>query len=94
MVGTCKRSLECLVKVSSGPRLHPEGAVAPARPTGQTALSVVPNRRNSEDPPLPHCQAREAPRLSAFRRFAAAERAIWPAQGGFRVRAHFGPPLR
>eukprot|EP00969_Alexandrium_andersonii_P028613 1249814-Alexandrium_andersonii.AAC.1 len=28
---------------------------------GQTALSAAPNRRKSETP-LPHCQAREAPR--------------------------------
>eukprot|EP00969_Alexandrium_andersonii_P371763 15480226-Alexandrium_andersonii.AAC.1 len=33
------------IKVSSGPKVQPEGAVVPARSTGQTALSAAPNRR-------------------------------------------------
>eukprot|EP00969_Alexandrium_andersonii_P349343 15430807-Alexandrium_andersonii.AAC.1 len=37
--------LQWLVKVSSGPKIQPEGAEVPARPTGQTALSAAPNRR-------------------------------------------------
>eukprot|EP00969_Alexandrium_andersonii_P109649 4836720-Alexandrium_andersonii.AAC.1 len=31
----------CLVKVSSGPTIQPEGAAVPTRPMGQTALSAV-----------------------------------------------------
>eukprot|EP00969_Alexandrium_andersonii_P282599 12493623-Alexandrium_andersonii.AAC.1 len=33
------------IKVSSGPKIQPEGAAVPARPTGQMALSEAPNGR-------------------------------------------------
>eukprot|EP00969_Alexandrium_andersonii_P354789 15442983-Alexandrium_andersonii.AAC.1 len=69
--------------MSLGPKIQPEGAVVPARPKGQTALSAAPNRRTSEIP-LPDCQAQEALRfarrllrvdlregVSDFRRFGA-----------------------
>ena len=76
--------------MGSGPKIQPEGAAVPARPTGQTALSAAPNRRKSETPIL-QVQAQEAPRfaqhllrldlpmgVSDLRRFGAAERAVWP----------------
>eukprot|EP00969_Alexandrium_andersonii_P217630 9613511-Alexandrium_andersonii.AAC.1 len=49
--------------MSSGPNIQPEGAAAPACPTGQTALSAAPNRQKPKTP-MPHCQAQEAPRLA------------------------------
>eukprot|EP00969_Alexandrium_andersonii_P251418 11111642-Alexandrium_andersonii.AAC.1 len=40
-VGTPSRPFECLVKLSSGPKAQPQGVAVPARPTGQTALSLL-----------------------------------------------------
>eukprot|EP00969_Alexandrium_andersonii_P006102 265138-Alexandrium_andersonii.AAC.1 len=46
------RSLNPLVRASSGPKLEPEEAADPARPTGVPALSAAWNRRKSETPQL------------------------------------------
>eukprot|EP00969_Alexandrium_andersonii_P373018 15483034-Alexandrium_andersonii.AAC.1 len=43
----------------ASPKIQPEGAAVPARPTGQAALAA-PNRRKSETP-SPQIQAQEAP---------------------------------
>eukprot|EP00969_Alexandrium_andersonii_P155480 6874553-Alexandrium_andersonii.AAC.1 len=48
-VGTPSRSLWWLINASSGPKIQPEGAAIPARPTGQAAL-VRGSRRKSGTP--------------------------------------------
>eukprot|EP00969_Alexandrium_andersonii_P071848 3171294-Alexandrium_andersonii.AAC.1 len=49
-VGTPSRSHCPLVRVSLGPKIQPQGAAVPARPTGQTVHSAASYQRKSETP--------------------------------------------
>eukprot|EP00969_Alexandrium_andersonii_P089575 3955114-Alexandrium_andersonii.AAC.1 len=46
-VGTRRQSLRCQIKVSSGPNVQPEGAAAPARPTGRSESAKVGYRHSA-----------------------------------------------
>eukprot|EP00969_Alexandrium_andersonii_P360426 15455314-Alexandrium_andersonii.AAC.1 len=63
LVRTPRRSIRPLVKVSLEPKIQPEEAAAPARPTGQTAPLCGSDSVEVGDP-LPQCQGQGAPRFA------------------------------
>eukprot|EP00969_Alexandrium_andersonii_P258124 11412982-Alexandrium_andersonii.AAC.1 len=75
--------------MSSGRKIQPEGAAAPARPTSQTALLAAPNRLKWETPFLgskrrrrratcgASCAWQGGTEISDVRRFGAAGNAVW-----------------